>query len=302
MIQQSKAMFLLVKRALTIFIKDKMNVFFSLLAPMIVLVLYVLFLRDVQLDSIKSGFEGLNVDSSIIAAVVDSWMIAGVMGVSAVTVSFSANTIMVQDRDRHIDADISASPVPKSTITLSYFIGNVVITAVITTFVLVVSLIYLAATGWNLTGTDILGILATLVLSIFSAAALSVFVSSFVKTESALGGLIGILSAAIGFLCGAYMPISIFPRAIQYVTLFIPPTYSAGLFRNFFMQAALDKMSVVSAEGAAEIAKTFSLNLDFFGFKLGIGGQFSVLAVSILIFVALNVMKSLLRDQKGKRA
>ena len=44
----------LTKRGIKIFLKDKAGVFFSLLAPLIVLMLYVIFLGDVQLDSLKA--------------------------------------------------------------------------------------------------------------------------------------------------------------------------------------------------------------------------------------------------------
>ena len=42
------ALWLLTRRNLKIFLKDKANVFFSLLAPLIVLALYVLFLGRLQ--------------------------------------------------------------------------------------------------------------------------------------------------------------------------------------------------------------------------------------------------------------
>ena len=41
----------IVKRCLKMFFKDGMSVFFSLLAPLIVFLLYVLFLGDIQVDS-----------------------------------------------------------------------------------------------------------------------------------------------------------------------------------------------------------------------------------------------------------
>ena len=46
-------------RGIKIFLSDKMSVFFSLLAPIIILMLYVLFLGDIQYDSLKSAMEGL---------------------------------------------------------------------------------------------------------------------------------------------------------------------------------------------------------------------------------------------------
>ena len=47
-----RAMLLMTRRGLKIFLKDRASVFFSLLAPLIILLLYVLFLGDVQILSL----------------------------------------------------------------------------------------------------------------------------------------------------------------------------------------------------------------------------------------------------------
>ena len=49
-ILHGNAFYRLTVRNLKLFLKDKMQVFFSLLAPLIVLFLYVAFLGDVQMD------------------------------------------------------------------------------------------------------------------------------------------------------------------------------------------------------------------------------------------------------------
>ncbi len=120
----------LVKRSLKVFLKDRMTVFFSLLAPIIILVLYILFLGDIQVTSIKSQFDsfGVSVDDKLIGAFVDSWMLSGVMAVSCITVSFSVNTVMVHDRENGIINDMIASPIRKYLINFSYIVANFVIT------------------------------------------------------------------------------------------------------------------------------------------------------------------------------
>ena len=55
------ALWLLTRRNLKIFLKDKANVFFSLLAPLIVLVLYVLFLGRIQEDGLLAALEEMGV-------------------------------------------------------------------------------------------------------------------------------------------------------------------------------------------------------------------------------------------------
>ena len=48
-------LFCMVSRNLKIFLKDKANIFFSLLCPLIVLALYVLFLGKIQVDNLNAA-------------------------------------------------------------------------------------------------------------------------------------------------------------------------------------------------------------------------------------------------------
>lgn len=55
------ALLCMTARNLKIFLKDKANIFFSLLAPLIVLALYVLFLGRVQADGINESLAAAGV-------------------------------------------------------------------------------------------------------------------------------------------------------------------------------------------------------------------------------------------------
>ena len=118
---------MLIKRSLNIFLKDKMSVFFSLLAPLIVLAVYVLFLADIQVDAVKSNFENVPIDDKLIKNFVDSWMLAGVISVACITVSFSAQNIMIADKERGVLVDILSSPIPRGLIGVAYLISNIII-------------------------------------------------------------------------------------------------------------------------------------------------------------------------------
>ena len=118
---------MLIKRSLNIFLKDKMSVFFSLLAPLIVLAVYVLFLADIQVDAVKSNFENVPIDDKLIKNFVDAWMLAGVIAVACITVSFSAQNIMIADKERGVLVDILSSPIPRGLIGVAYLISNIII-------------------------------------------------------------------------------------------------------------------------------------------------------------------------------
>lgn len=291
----------LVLRNLKIFVGDKASVFFSLLAPLIVLLLYVFFLKELQIDSAAAMFGDVPVDPGLIEKTVNNWMLAGVVSVACVTVSFSAQEREIKDRETGVVADIKASPLPRPLIEMSYFLSNLVITLCICAAVLVVALIYAAISGWTLSAGDVAGLFACLVMSALSASLITGLISRFVRTSSQHGALVGIVSAAIGFLMGAYMPIGIFPKAVQYITLFVPGTYSAALFRELFMSGTVDELAAVSPQAAEAIESAYSLEIDFFGVQIGAEKIAAVFAATIALFAAIRIAVAIASSDKEKR-
>lgn len=295
----------LVERSLKIFLKDKVGVFFSLLAPLIVLVLYVLFLGDLQMDGIKSAFEGALIDEKLLRNFVDSWMLAGVVSVACITVSFSAQGIMIQDKEKGVLSDMLASPVSRGLIETGYLISNFVVTLCISLIVLAVAFIYLAITGWTQSFADVMWLIALTVMSVLSSSILSTLICSALKTSSQHSAFVGIMSAVIGFLVGAYMPLSAFPKGVQYVTLFVPGTYSASLYRNLFMSGALEKIDKALPGAGEGLKDSFSMELDFFGKTIGADVQAVIFAVFIAatfaVLLGLSVARAIARKKKNAK-
>lgn len=280
----------LTRRNVVLFLKDKVSVFFSLFAALIVLLLYLMFLKSVQLDGLKGAVPEGSVPDALLGSFMDAWMLAGAMSVSCITVTLSANNVMIQDKSKGILMDCYSSPLNKKLVRASYFIGNYIISTVICLIVLAISFAYLAISGgFFMTAGTCFALVGVTLLSVLSSSVIMFFITSFLKTESALGGLVGILSAAIGFLIGAYMPISMFPKAIQSVVGFLPGTYSAGLFRNLFMQPALDEIAAyLPQEVVTQFAESYSMKFDFFGANVTMGAMIAVLAISFIVFLILN--------------
>lgn len=292
---------MLIKRSLNIFLKDKMSVFFSLLAPLIVLAVYVLFLADIQVDAVKSNFENVPIDDKLIKNFVDAWMLAGVIAVACITVSFSAQNIMIADKERGVLVDILSSPIPRGLIGVAYLISNIIISLCLCYIVLAISFVYMAISGWTLSVSDVFLLLALTLVSVVSAGTLSTLICFAVKTNAQHGAFVGITSAVIGFLIGAYMPLSMFPKAVQYITLLVPGTYSAALFRNLFMDGALEKIADIAPIADNELRKAFSMELDFFGTTIGANIQLAIfIAFTVLTFgiwLVIEIIKALKRKR-----
>lgn len=290
------ALGVLVKRNIKLYMKDKMTVFFSVLAPIIVLLLYVLFLGDMQAESILAMLQEQGVETVTIAdvnALVNNWMISGVMGVSCITIALNANIVMVRDRMTGNVNDVISAPVKRWVLYLSYIISCFLITFTICLIVLALSIIYLAATGGLMMSfSDFLTILCVMVISVFSSAFLMVLICSFIKTTGALGALNSVFCTAIGFLIGAYLPFSMLPSYIQYIACFIPGTYSAGLFRNYFMGGVIRHLQNggVPQDLIDGLLSDYSINLDFFRHPVTAGWMVFSILISIVLFAVLLVI------------
>ena len=297
------ALIRLTERNVKVFIKDRANVFFSMLAPLIVLVLYVLFIGRMQSDGIIASLAeyGVSADDAV-RAFSDSWMLSGVMATSCITVPLCACSTMVYDKNRGVSADFAASPIPAWLPSAAYFLSVVVAGLIICPIVLCVCFGWLAISGsWLLSVGDVFACIGVTVLSVLSSSTLLVFVIGFIRSEGAFTGLNVIIGTVTGFLIGAYIPISNFPAAVQYVTLFVPGSYSAALFRTFFMDGAVEEMAqAVSPQFAEGLADSFSVRLNFFGEPLATGWAAVILAGTVFLFGACFIVSSVLRAKRIK--
>jgi len=259
------------------------------LAPLIVLMLYLLFLGRIQIDDIKGALPD-TVPEKAIKAFLDCWMITGVLSTACITVSLGANDVMVHDKTSGIINDAISSPIKRPLIVASYFLSDFFVTLGICFVVYAVGIVYLAVSGsLFMSAADVFESLGILVFSVASATLITAFIAAHIKTEAVLSALGGIMSAAIGFLIGAYMPISLFPKAIQYVSALVPGSHSGALFRNVFMEKALENMTKGLPGYADGFKETFVFKLDFFGKDFGVNAMYLYMAIMIVVFALLNL-------------
>ncbi len=289
----------LTKRHLLVFVKSRIRMFFTLMVPFIIFVIYVFFLRDLELMTIEPVLEeyNLSMDDPMVKhyvyTLIDSWMLSGIVAMSTITVSLQINTITVSDKENGINRDFASSPVSSNILIFSYFLANFIITFVVCVVFLIACFIYLGALGeLIITFTSIVTIIGVLIFASVSGVLFTVFVCSFITHDSTMASVITIFSTAIGFLIGAYMPLFMMPNAVQYVCGFVPGTYSCALFRYAFMSDAINAMSAYVNDAALmeELTSNFGYNLNFFGYVVTPGYQALALALFTLLFLILNAL------------
>lgn len=298
--------FELTKRHFLVFFKNKIRVFYTLMVPIIILLVYICFLRALELSTVENILYQLEVKPNselkqYINILVDSWMLSGIIALSTITISIQTNNIIINDKENGVNRDFSSSPIKKSLLIGSYFLFNFVVTLLICVVVLFVCLIYLAIMGeFVVTFTDFILMLACLAFSCITSTLFTVLICSFIKHESTLASIIASISAVAGFLIGAYMPLTMFPPILRNVCCFIPSTYSCNLMRFSFMNTPInlvsDYLQNSNIANAEELIKTltdnFGYNLNCFGYTLNIGYQAVINIGAIVLLVILNILSS----------
>lgn len=293
----------LIRRNVKLYFKDKGMFFTSLITPMILLVLYGTFLRNVYVDSFRSALEqaGATAPDALINGCVGGQLITSLLAVSCVTVAFCSNLLMVQDKISGARYDLTITPVKPSTLALGYYLATLISSLIIALIATGICLGYLAVTGWYLTAWDMAELLLNVVLLVLFGTALSSCVIFPLSTQGQASAVGTIVSSAYGFICGAYMPISSFSDGLQKVISFLPGTYGTSLLRNCAMRGSFDEMDGLGfpAEVVEAIRDSVDCNLYFFGNKVSQPAMYLILCGSIVLLIALYV---LLNSRRGKKA
>ena len=233
----------LVRRNNKIFFRDKGMFFTSLITPLILLTLYVTFLAKVYRDAFLSSIgENFVLDKALVEGLVGGQLVSSLLAVSCVTVAFCSNLLMVQDKAGGAYRDLSITPTKKSTLSLAYFISSASVTMIIALTALAAGFIYLAVVGWYLSFLDVLLLIFDILLLVLFGTALSSLINCNLKSNGQASAVGSIVSSGYGFLCGAYMPISNFPSALQKVISFLPGTYGTSLLRNHALSGVYSEM------------------------------------------------------------
>ena len=294
-------LFQLIRRNLRLFFKDKGMFFSSLITPMILLVLYATFLANIYRQSFASALpQGVVIPEELLNGTVVCQLVASLLAVCCVTVSFCANLLMIGDKANGVIRDFTVSPVKHSTLAIGYYVASAASTLIITFTALAVCFGYIAAQGWYLSLADVFCVIGDVFLLTLFGTALSSCINFFLNTNGQASAVGTVISAGYGFLCGAYMPISNFSEGLRNVLMFLPGTYGTGLVRNHMMRGVFAEMETYGfpKEVLVGIRDSIDCNLYFNGNPISVGRMAAVLIGSVLLFTGIFVLMNMLKKKK----
>ena len=261
----------LIKRNLLLFFKDWQSILFSLLTSIIVLVLYLLFLKGTFVSAMQNAMEQYPGPASVVTEknmdmFANLLLLTGILGSAMMSVPFSCITTLVRDRASKVDYDILATPLKRGQIIFAYFVSAVLSSTLLTGFILAIGLVGISLQGdTHLNAIQLVKSFAVVALGSISASAIFMIVVLFFKSVSACEAFFGILSAASGFVIGAYIPISQFSDGVQTVCNLFPASQITIILRNILLNGLLEHINT-SLAGVDQGMFILSLK-EYFSFQ-----------------------------------
>ncbi len=292
-------MFGLIRRNLLVYFKDKSAVVFSMLTPIIMLVLYMFFLRGNFVNGIESAAQqvmGL-INPDDISAFANGMLLAGILSSAMITVPYNTLSTIVSDRETKVDFDISATPIKRVQIILAYYVASALSAFIMTTIILVLGIIVISLnSSMYIGGVRIAALFLVAFLGSVSGTAIFMPVMVILKKSSAVSAFMGIISAASGFVIGAYIPLSEFSDGIQNFCNLFPATGITVILKRLILTGLVDNMDnciggLDNGMFARIMREEFGFYGQFFGNTLSITQTtLYVSGVTLLFIIAIAVL------------
>ncbi|WP_203248837.1 ABC transporter permease [Sporosarcina beigongshangi] len=272
------------KRNILLYFRDKSTVFFSLLAVIILVALYVLFLGDMTAKQLP--------DFPTKKALLMSWFIAGMLAVTSMTTTLASFGILVEDRANKTYMDFYSSPIPRAKLVGGYIISALVVGFIMCLSTLIASNLFLVVSGEAmLSFGKMIAAAGLVVLAVLASASMVLLLVSFFKTSNAFAAASTVIGTLLGFLAGIYIPIGSLPDYLQTIVKLFPVSHSAALFRQVLMETPL--MSSF-ANAPAEMKEAFLFDMGVFykmnGEKMSTLFSVFYLVATTLVFFVLSLL------------
>ncbi len=300
-----KTVYALTVRNTRLFFRDKGMFFTSLLTPMILLILYATFLANIYEDSFTAMLSaGVPISERLIDGAVAGQLLSSLLAVSAVTVTFCSNMLMVQDKVNGARRDLAVSPVRSSQLALGYYISTALTSLLVCFSALAVGLIYTAARGWYLSVSDVLLLFLDTFLLVMFGTAFSSIINYFLTSQGQISAVGTVVSAGYGFVCGAYMPISQFGEGLRNAVMLSPGTYGTGLLRRHALSGVLAAMEKdgTPREATEAMREMVDMELSFFGNSVSEAMMYLVLSGSALILIGVYLIINAVHERRENAA
>lgn len=257
------------KRCCLVYFRDRASVFFSLMGVFIVILLYLIFLRSMEIDSVINSLPaGFPADRGKASSMVDAWVLAGILAIVPVTSCAGISNIMVNDRVDGKDLDMRVTGLTPAKVSWSYVLSTYLVGQIMSIVSFVIVAVFLFATGCLV---QIAGLLLTLALTVpasLSGAIIIYACTCRMRSGGAFSGFFTVTSVLIGFLTGIYMPMGSMEGFMRVIGTLMPATHMAALMRQTLGTESLEEMFMGAPQQTiADMRYNLGYDLELFGYQ-----------------------------------
>lgn len=267
----------LAKRNLYIYFRSPSNVLLSLMATLIVLLVYILFLGG------NYGADYPMLDNG--SLFMNTWLLAGMCALAPLSTSLSIVSAIIADRMQGVDRDFLASPVARYKIAGGYLISGATGSFIVTCTVFIISLVWLVLSGAAApTLTILVKCLVIIALTCICSSCITFFIASLIRKSGAYNSIGTIVGTLGGFLSAIYLPFGQLPAAMQEVVKLFPPSHAAVLMRSTLLEG-ISSVSYASTP-TADLAKVF----EYLGVRLSSSNGLIPLWTSLAVLIGCSIL------------
>ena len=233
-------MFELISRNRKVYTRDRLAFFMSFLSVIILILVYQVFLGQIQIDAIKEAL-GSDTASSDTIKMVNYWLISGLTTIVSMTSTLGAFGVMVSDKEKKLSEDFKVSPISNFKVELSYAIFAILFGIILTMFscVFAIGIFNGFASLLDYSAKDYLTIFGIISLSTVLSASIILPILTFIQTSSAFTTLSTIVGTFIGFISGVYLSIGSVGETLQQVMTWFPMTQVNALLKQVLMKDSI---------------------------------------------------------------
>ena len=233
-------MFELISRNRKVYTRDRLAFFMSFLSVIILILVYQVFLGQIQIDAVKEALASDTASSDTIK-MVNYWLISGLTTIISMTSTLGAFGVMVSDKEKKLSEDFKVSPISNFKVELSYAIFAILFGIILTMFscVFAIGIFNGFASLLDYSAKDYLTIFGIISLSTVLSASIILPILTFIQTSSAFTTLSTIVGTFIGFISGVYLSIGSVGETLQQVMTWFPMTQVNALLKQVLMKNSI---------------------------------------------------------------
>ena len=177
-----------------------------------------------------------------------SFMLAGIAIATVFDVALRISSSTIDDMASGFMKEVLVSPISRISVAAGQFMSSAVI-ATIQGLIILIGGIFM---GFRITSisTVVYIVLAMIIIGLVFAG-FGLFVASNTKNTQTFQVASMAITMPMTFLSGAYIPLSVIPNVLQYISWFNPLTYAVSLFRIISLERLNATQEQLIAEGLA---------------------------------------------------